>query len=376
MPRPSKGPRLWLRPAERDEAGKIVKPARWVIRDGSKQIGAGSGSGNRAEAERRLADYIREKYAPERRQRPLSEIRVCDVIKIYLDDVAPGLARPKIVAGQADRLLDFFGDKTLDEITGALCRAYAAWRQGKGRSNKGTGGGARRDLQTLAAAINHHHAEGLHRELVRVTLPPKGESRKRWLTREEVRRLWRACHETCELQEGKETKRRPLAHLGRFILFGAFTGSRPGALLTAYWNDAIGCGWVDLRTGLFYRHADGARATNKRQPPVPLYPPLWRLMRRWAAADGHIGPVVRWQGQPVASVKTAMKRAVDLAGLDECVTGYTLRHTAASWLVQKGVSTRKVAEIIGSSEPIVEKHYGHLAPDHLRDEIAMLGRRR
>jgi integrase len=294
------------------------------------------------------------------------------VISIYLDDVAPGLARPQIVAGQAERLLEFFGDKTLDQMTGALCRAYVEHRDGQGRSNKGTGGGARRDLQTLAAAINHHHAEGMHRESVRVVLPARGQARQRWLTRDEVRRLWRVCMTTRELQGGKETGRRPLAHLGRFILFGAFTGSRPGALLGANWDRAIGRGWIDLGKGLFYRHADGARATAKRQPPVPLAPALWRLMRLWARQDDQRGPVVRFGGQPVLSVKTALGRAVRLAGLDGGVTAYTLRHTTASWLLQSGVSTAKAAAILGTSEAMVEKHYGHLAPDHLRAEVAML----
>jgi hypothetical protein len=43
------------------------------------------------------------------------------------------------------------------------------------------GDGARRDLEDLRAAIEHHAKEGLHRGLVRVTLPPKGPARDRWL---------------------------------------------------------------------------------------------------------------------------------------------------------------------------------------------------
>lgn len=371
----SKGARLWFRP-ERKSADGRVRAGRWFILDGTKQIGTGLGAGEGGEAEKRLAEYIASKYAPPRRERPLSQILIADVIAVYLDDVAPGQARPDKAAERAGRLLEFFGHRTLDEITGALCREYAAGREGKGHAKKGKGGGARRDLEDLRAAISHHHREGLHREDIRVVLPPRGPARQRWLTRSEVARLVWVCLTTREIQEGKPTDKRPLVHLARFILTAVYTGSRPGAVLTLNWERAIGRGRVDLDHGMLYRLPEGARETTKRRPPVPCAPPLWRLMRRWAAKDGQKGPVVRFSGQPVLSVKTALKRAARLAGLDESVTAYTLRHTTASWLVQQGASTRKVAELLGTSEALIERTYGHLAPDHLRAEVAMLGRSR
>ncbi len=54
------------------------------------------------------------------------------------------------------------------------------------RTKRGNRGGARRDLEDLRSAIGHHAAEGYHRGIVKVTLPPKGEARDRWLTRDEV----------------------------------------------------------------------------------------------------------------------------------------------------------------------------------------------
>lgn len=375
MPRPGKGARLYLRPARRDDAGGVRESAKWLIRDGGRDIGTGCGVDARAEAERRLAEYLTSKYAPERRERDISQISVSDVIAIYLTDVAPYQARPEKAGERAERLLRFFGRRRLDEITGALCREYVESRHGEGRSNKGRGGGARRDLEDLRAAINHHAREGLHRGLIRVALPPAGPARQRWLTRSEAARLVWTCLTTQEMQDGQPTNRRPLRHLARFVLCGVYTGSRPGAILGANWDRTIGRGWIDLDRGLFYRRPDDARETAKRQPPVPLAPPLWRLMRRWAREDGGRGPVVRFGGLPIQSVRTALKRAARLAGLDASVTAYTLRHTTGSWLIQAGVSTRKAAEILGTTEAMIERHYGHLAPDHLRAEVAMLGRR-
>ena len=43
---------------------------------------------------------------------------------------------------------------------------------------------------------------------------------------------------------------------------------------------------VDLDSSIFYRLAQGKRATNKRQPPVPLPGRLLAHLRRWAAKGG------------------------------------------------------------------------------------------
>jgi integrase len=375
MPRRSKGAYLWLRP-EQSREGRTV-PAVWIIRDGGAQFGTGCRAGDRAEAERRLGEHIARKYAPERRERGLAEIPIADVINIYLADVAPGHARPAKTAERCLRLLDYFGDRTLAAVNGASCRAYAASRNGRGRTNKGEGGGARRDLQDLAAAIGHHAREGLHRARVQVALPPRGEARQRWLTRDEAARLLRVCWRTREIQDGVETGKRPLRHLVRFLLLGLYTGSRPGAILRASWLPGPRLALVDVANGVFHRHADGAAATDKRQPTVRLSPRLLAHLRRWERADRAAGRVfvVTFAGAPVASVKTALNRACALAGLDAGVTAYTLRHTAASWLVARGLPTRMVADFLGASEPMILQHYGHLAPDYQQAAALAIGRK-
>jgi site-specific recombinase XerD len=88
-----------------------------------------------------------------------------------------------------------------------------------------------------------------------------------------------------------------------------------------------------------------------------------------------MGPVVRYNGEALTRPHSALTRAVKLAGLGASVTAYTLRATTASWLVQKGVSTRKVAEVLGTGEKYVIANYGHLSPDHLRAEVALIGRK-
>lgn len=223
-------------------------------------------------------------------------------------------------------------------------------------------------FKTSPAAIGHHAREGLHRSVVKVALPPKGLARQRWLTRDEVAKLLWTCWRTREVQEGKPTDKRPLRHLVRALLIGVYTGSRPGAILNASWRPGPGLSWIDTANGLFHRHPDGEVETDKRQPTVRLSPRLLAHLRRWEQIDAGQTYVVTFRGAKVASVKTALHTASRLAGVDP-VTAYTLRHTAASWLVARGLPTRKVADFIGTGEQMILSHYGHLAPDY-QDEAA------
>jgi hypothetical protein len=225
MPRQSKGARLYLRAARR-KGGRVIKSAVWIIIDGNKHIATGCLKHQAGEAEKRLAAYIADKYQPSRLSRDIDQIDVSDVLSIYLDDCGPRIAdQPKLERTIA-RLNDYWGGKMLAEVTSAQCRAYVGSRH--------KAGGARADLETLRAAINHHAKENLHYGIVRVTLP--GPPRDRWLTRSEAAKLIWACWRYREQQtvhRGSRkgapvaTDKRPLRHLARFILIGLYTVRAP-----------------------------------------------------------------------------------------------------------------------------------------------------
>jgi integrase len=160
-----------------------------------------------------------------------------------------------------------------------------------------------------------------------------------------------------------------LRHLARFILIGIYTGTRASAIATASPQRAAGRSFVDLDQGIFYRLAQGKRATNKRQPPAPIPPRLLAHMRRWERLGLVAGHFVEFNGKPILSVKTAFSRAVQLAGLSSesgKIVPHTLRHTAATWLMQRGVSIWQAAGYLGMSAEILDRVYGHHSPDHLK----------
>ncbi|UZE51091.1 tyrosine-type recombinase/integrase [Rhodopseudomonas sp. P2A-2r] len=374
MPRPSKGIRLHLRGDRYNADGKLSHASTWTIRDGSREIFTGCAPGETGKAEQKLKDYIAAKYTPTRKAQDIETIPIGDVLSIYLDD------RPELAAGDStpakrfqkriDRLNNFFGKYMLADINGALTRAYV--------KERGSDGGARRDLEDLRAAIGHHASEGLHRGLVKVTLPAKGKARDRWLTRSEAAALIWACWRTRETQtihrgpmKGQKvtTDKRPLRHLARFILIGLYTGTRASAIAAASPVPAIGRAYVDLDRGIFYRLAEGHAETNKRQPPVPLPPRLLAHMRRWRERKLIARHFVEFNGAGVQSVKTGFKTAVGLAKLPGKVSPHTLRHTAATWLMQTGTPTWIAAGFLGMSEKTLIDTYGHHHPEFLQDAV-------
>lgn len=176
MPPPSKGARLYKR-KPRYRNGKLVAQAVWIIKDGDRHIATGclanaSGTKPPREAEQALADYIARKYQPERSRRDIEDIDCADVVSIYLTDIGEPDEQYEIEP-RIERLNEYWGGKMLAHVNAQTCAGYTKHRGGRG--------GARRDLETLRAAINHHAKEGFHRGVVRVSLPPKGEARDRWL---------------------------------------------------------------------------------------------------------------------------------------------------------------------------------------------------
>jgi integrase len=366
MPRRSKGARLWLRPARR-KSGRLVASAVWIIVDGNRHVATGCLKNQAGEAEQRLAAYIADKYRPSRHARDIDQIDIADVLSIYLEDCGPQMVDQPKLERAIGRLNDYWGGKKLSQVTATECRAYA--------HSRGKTGGTRTDLETLRAAINHHAKENLHYGTVRVTLPSKGPPRDRWLTRDEAARLVWACWRYREqqtvhrgLQKGQpvETDKRPLRHLARFILIGLYTGTRASAIASASPYRDTGHSFVDLDQGIYYRLAIGRRATNKRQSPAPIPPRLLTHMRRWIRRGIITTHFVEWHGSPVKSVKTGFSHAVALAGLWGRVTPHTLRHTAATWLMQRGVPIWQAAGYLGMSAAMIERTYGHHHPDYMR----------
>ncbi len=83
---------------------------------------------------------------------------------------------------------------------------------------------------------------------------------------------------------------------------------------------------------------------------------------------------VEFNGKPV-SVKKGFKTAVRLALLPGKVTPHALCHTAATWLMQRGVPIWEAAGFLGMSSEVLQDTYGHHHPDRLQGAAATIGQK-
>jgi integrase len=142
---------------------------------------------------------------------------------------------------------------------------------------------------------------------------------------------------------------------------------------------------VDLKRNVVHVEAETEKTGRGRE--VPLTAQLRAELRR--LRDGR--KVRRLdRGDPVfvrasgASWSPGMLRQHFRIALSRCeaigaskrgeITFHTLRHTAASLLVQNGVPLLEVGKFLGHSSPVVTWRYAHLAPDSARATAAALSR--
>ena len=102
-------------------------------------------------------------------------------------------------------------------------------------------------------------------------------------------------------------------------------------------------------------------------------------MRRWYDKKIIANHFVEWQGAGVKSVKNGFARAVEVAKLDLSdgnVTPHTLRHTAATWLMQLGTDPWEAAGYLGMSVKVLIDTYGHHHPDYMKEASGAITRKR
>jgi integrase len=226
-------------------------------------------------------------------------------------------------------LLAEFGPETqLHEITSSRIAEYQEGRLAITKSRRGG--------KLAAATVNRPLA--LLRALLRlasrkwevipatpvIELEKEPQGRLRWLTHEEAIRLLDAC---------RAQKNPALVDLVELALY---TGMRQGELLNLAWGD------VDRARGVLLLEV----TKSGRRREVPLNGPAYAVPER--SASGKLAGLVlgnrSWD-----SYRKGWEAAVEAAKLDAPLRFHDLRHTFASWAVQRGVTLVELKDLLATA---------------------------
>jgi integrase len=337
--------------------------------DGSKELGTGAGPDDLAGAQKALESYLAKGHRPPT-EAPSKGLLVDEILSIYLKKRAPHSRSAAWIAHMATPILAWWSGKTLGEINEGSCGEYTKWRcaqtikQQKRATEKPklvSDQTVRHELSILSAAINYYH--GSHKALDAIPvvhLPAKaGQHEDYFLTRQQIAARVRAA------RRNPQTR-----HVARMLLIGFYSGSRPGSILKLSWMPSTVGGWVDLDRDMLYRKPDRASDdSNKKAPKARLHQRLKVLCRYWRKRDlaNGITSVIHYRRKPLS---TKLRRSWDSVAKEAGHKGHDgahiLRHSCATWLMQRGVSPFEAAGYLGMSEQTLRERYGHHHPDFQR----------
>jgi integrase len=216
-------------------------------------------------------------------------------------------------------------------------------------------------LATFSQVWNLAHEYGLisgENPIRKIKKIKQDNKRVRFLTEDEAARLLAALK-----------KRSPEVH--DLALLSLLTGMRPKEGLTLTWAD------VDLPTGaIFVKDTKNSKNRHLNMTSEVLA----MFKSRYQEQPGRALVFPTAQGEEKHwGISGTFNRAVADLGLNDGLSDrrqkvvfYTLRHTFASWLVQKGVPLYNVSQLMGHSDLQMTKRYAHLAPDNQKAAIMAL----
>lgn len=336
MPKPSHGPSI--RPSKSG-----IYYIHWC--EGGRTKRLSTGTGNLPEAQRTLAGFLLEQgKAADGRMTVGGILTYYDANRVATKVTAKALARRHI-----KKIKEILGeDRYVDDLASDDFTAYCTQRK-KDRNRKGqpiNGATIRRELTTFLAACNFavRNRKIENRHIPVIDLPDGNESKDRWLSRDEARRLMTAA-------QGNSLTLTPVY---RLVAIALATGKRRSAIESLKWFQ------VDLKNRTMDFRRPGEPETKKRRGRAPISKWLLPILER-AYAEKESEFVLGSGRDLWGQLNTAVRRC----GFTD-VSCHTLRHTWGTWAAQGGASMWAIAGVLGCSVETATRNYLHHSPEYLR----------
>lgn len=236
----------------------------------------------------------------------------------------------------------------IDAIAGMKRAEQIVVRTRKGPKPVGrsvSDGTVRRVVGVVVAVLNFAVERGwLERAPIRKRRKKAGAKRIRWLSHAEASRL------LAQLPE----------HLAAMAQFSLETGLRRANVTGLQWSQ------VDLARRIAWIHPDQAKA--RKAITVPLSETAVAVLRQQLGKKRkpqHVEDVFVYRGTPIHQTTTeAWRKALKRAHIKN-FRWHDLRHTWASWHVQRGTPLQVLKELGGWETMEMVQRYAHLSADHL-----------
>jgi site-specific recombinase XerD len=150
------------------------------------------------------------------------------------------------------------------------------------------------------------------------------------------------------------------------IIFATYTGLRRMEILTLQWDQII----LDKKMLVLSNHNHLTK--SKRIRTIPLNEKAFDVISRRIGNSKTY--VFEKDGVPIYPdfITKNFKKCIKRANLNPKLKFHSLRHTFASWLVQKGASIYEVSKLLGHSNIKTTEIYAHLSTENFRKAVDLL----
>lgn len=283
-------------------------------------------------------------------------ILIEDIAKLFLEKHSKVFKKSfKKDISRVNVILKYFRGKYLQHITVDCLNEYVLTKKDKVKTAT-----INRELACLKTIFNKAIEWGYANEnpVRKVKLLPENNMRIRYLEKEEIDDLLKACNSL-----------KKAIYLKPIIIIALNTGMRRGEIFNLKWEDAI-------QNVIHIRESKSGRGrfipmNNTVKETLKNLSPIYELKDGKSMMSEYI-----FRGRshkPIKDIRTAFRNVLKEAGISN-FRFHDLRHTFASHLVMSGVDLLTVKELLGHRTLEMTMRYAHLSPDYKQRAVIVLDR--
>jgi integrase len=280
------------------------------------------------------------------RKQKLSQFRDCMLVLLKGDLAGTTLA---LFSGVMNKFITIVGDLEIRKLTPYHIEIYKSKRLQDVSPVK-----VSIDFRTLKSMLNRAvKLRMIDRnpclDCKNVRVPPKEPA---YLTMEEISKLLRIVEDV---------------RMKAIITLALATGMRAGEIIHLKWEN------IDFVTRFIHlTNTSDFTLKGRRSRSVPMNQSAIDVLRSLPVESEYVFGREKKLRRPVAGISRKFKWYSRKAGLSEQIHFHSLRHTAASMLVQQGVPLSYIKDLFGHSSISVTQIYLHSSPEHLQSAMAKI----